>query len=190
MASFSAYRDETTEFADLVFPEVHYLERFVPFPNSHTVGYCLAARSWSWPCPALEETSSQFDLVAVNYRLPFHTFSFTVQNPWLNELAEHHPCAYKVLMNSRTAKEKGLRDGQAVWVESKVARLQRELKVTESVHPEVVAIAGAFGHWAQGMPVARGKGLPFNSLLPGGLEQLDTLSAGLDMCVKVKLYNL
>jgi hypothetical protein len=62
-------------------------------------------------------------------------------------------------------------------------------KPTEMVHPEVVAIAGAFGNWAKGMPVARGQGVHFNTLLPAGMDRVDKLCAGLDCCAKVKVYK-
>ena len=35
----------------------------------------------------------------------------------------------------------------------------------QSLLSQVVGIAGHFGHWASGMPIARGKGVNFNSLL-------------------------
>lgn len=76
-----------------------------------------------------------------------------------------------------------------VWVESEAGRVRGQLKVTEGIHPEVVAMASTFGHWAQGMPVARGKGVHFNSLLATKLERVDMVSGALDACVRVKVYR-
>ncbi len=329
MVSFSTYLTETTEFADIVFPDTHYLERLIPFPNSRTNGYTLGtgywywplqqpvvepingarswtevlldivhrlgigrdfyvmfnstlrlkgeykldpekehsweevvdswARSWfgpehglSWfkehglykkekktkdryprtfmtprlpiyfeqfkrageelkqvtdkldlawdisdyrplpdwlPCDAHEERRSEYDLFVINYKLPFHTFSITPENPWLNELAQHHPYAYKIMINTEVARRKGIGDGEIIWVESTEGKVKGQAKPTEMVHPEVVAIAGAFGNWAKGMPVARGQGVHFNTLLPAGLDQVDKLCAALDCCAKVKIYR-
>jgi hypothetical protein len=52
-----------------------------------------------------------------------------------------------------------------------------------------VGIAGHFGHWAPGMPIARGKGVNFNSLLPTDLNHIDKISTALDHCVEVKVYK-
>ncbi|MDP2726337.1 MAG: molybdopterin dinucleotide binding domain-containing protein, partial [Dehalococcoidia bacterium] len=113
------------------------------------------------PCPAYDENSDEYDLYAVNYKLPFHSFSVTAQNPLLNELAEHHPYAYKVLIPAKVAAERGIRDGDGVWVESPAGRLEGRAKVTECIHPQVVGLAGTFGGWAEGRPIARGKGMHF-----------------------------
>lgn len=141
------------------------------------------------PCLEFEQGEDEYDLYAVNYKLPFHTFSNTAQNPWLSELAEQHPFAYKLLINPTPAQKKGLKEGDAVWVESSAGRVKGKVKLTQGVHPEVVAMAGTFGHWAEGMPVALGKGLHFNSLLPSALERIDPVSAAIDSCVRVRVYK-
>ena len=138
-------------------------------------------------CSSLEEKSGQYDLIAVNYKLPFHTFSHTAGNPWLDDLSQHHPRAYKILLNLRTAKSKGIKESDTVLVESRAGRVKGEVELTEGLHPEVVAIAGTFGHWAAGMPVAKDKGVHFNKLLPCTLERIDKVSAALDACIRVRV---
>lgn len=142
------------------------------------------------PCRAFEELSREDGFYAVNYRLPFHAFTPTIQNPWLCELGEYHPYAYKILINAGAAGRMGIEDGDEIVVESIAGKVKGRAKVSEGVHPEVVAIAGAFGHWCQGMPVARGKGVHFNALLPSTPDSVDFLSATLDGCVKVKVYRV
>jgi molybdopterin-containing oxidoreductase family molybdopterin binding subunit len=139
------------------------------------------------PCPAYHDGAPPYDLYAVNYKLPFHSLSFTTQNPWLNELSERHPYAYKILLNTATAARKGIGDGDEIWVESTAGRVTGQAKVTECIHPEVVGIAGVFGSWARGKPVARGKGVHFNTLVPISLDRLDPISTGVDACVRVKV---
>lgn len=139
------------------------------------------------PCPAYEMKEQDYDLYAVNYKTPIHTFSFTAQNPWLDELAQHHPYAYKILINSEVAKRKEIKEDDFIWVESNYGRVKGRAKPTEGIHPEVVGIAGVFGHWAKGMPVARGKGAHFNSLLSAVPENIDMVAGSLDACVKVKV---
>ena len=139
------------------------------------------------PCPAYEDGKGAYDLYVVNFKIPFHSLSITTQNPWLNDLAEHNPYAYKILINADTAKGKGINDGEEIWVESEAGKVKGEAKLTECIHPQVVGIAGVFGSWAKGKPVAKGKGVHFNSLLPMSLERIDPVSTGVDSCIRVKV---
>jgi hypothetical protein len=61
-------------------------------------------------------------------------------------------------------------------------------RLTQGVHPAVIAMSGHGGHWAKGLPLASkpGKGINFNRLLKQDFEHMDTLSLNLDLCVKVK----
>ena len=139
------------------------------------------------PCAAYDDVSPPYDLFVVNFKLPFHSLSFTTQNPWLSDLAEHNPYAYKILINAETAKRKGVKDGDAIWVESAAGKVKGKAKLTECIHPEVVGIAGVFGSWAKGKPVAKGKGVHFNTLLPINMDRIDPISTGLDSCIRVKV---
>lgn len=141
------------------------------------------------PCYAYEEGPSQYDLYVVNFKIPIHFQTITAKNPWLNEVAEHHPYAYRILINSDTARKKGIKDGERIWVESVAGKVQGRAKVTECIHPEVVGISGGFGGWAKGRPIARGKGAHFNTLLPLREEQIDWISSAIDECVRVKVYR-
>ena len=141
------------------------------------------------PCPDFKDSPDPDELYAVNYKLTFHTFCNTPDNPWLDELSQHHSYAYKILINRQLARRKGISDGETVWVESSAGKVKGEARITDCVHPEVLGIAGTFGHWAKEMPIARDKGLHYNRLLDSRLDRLDTLSAALDTCVKVKVYK-
>ena len=139
------------------------------------------------PCPAYNDGTPSHDLFVVNFKIPFHSLSITTQNPWLNDLAEHNPYAYKILINTETGERKGIKDGDEIWVESVAGKVKGEAKLTECIHPEVVGIAGVFGSWAKGKPIAKGKGVHFNTLLPISLERIDPVSTGVDSCIRVKV---
>jgi molybdopterin-containing oxidoreductase family molybdopterin binding subunit len=145
-----------------------------------------AVPEWK-PCPAYEQNQPPYDLYVVNFKIPFHALSVTTENPWLGELSERNPYAYKILINTETAARKGVRDGDRIWVESEAGKVTGEAKVTECIHPEVVGIAGVFGSWAEGKPVAKGKGVHFNSLLPLNMSRIDPISSGVDSCIRVKV---
>jgi molybdopterin-containing oxidoreductase family molybdopterin binding subunit len=139
------------------------------------------------PCPAYEDGKPPYDLYVVNFKIPFHSLSITTQNPWLNDLAEHNPYAYKILINTETAERRKIKDGEQIWVESEAGKVKGEAKLTECIHPEVIGIAGVFGSWAKGKPVAKGKGVHFNTLLPLSRERIDPVSSGVDSCIRVKV---
>jgi len=97
--------------------------------------------------------------------------------------------AYSIVVNQAVGKAKGIQDGDTVWLESPVHKVQTTVRLSQCIHPEVVGVAGHFGHWSPGMPVAKGKGVNFNALLPNDLERIDLISTSLDHCVEVKIYK-
>ena len=141
------------------------------------------------PCPsyfALQK--GEYDLIAVNFKLPYSYGSYGSENPWINEICEHTD-AYSILVNSAVGRAKGIATGDSVWLESPVCKVRAKVKLTQCIHPEVVGIAGHFGHWSLGMPISRGKGVNFNGLLPTDLDRIDMISTALDHCVEVRLYK-
>jgi anaerobic selenocysteine-containing dehydrogenase len=141
------------------------------------------------PCPAYEAVQKGgYDLIAVHYKIPFVYGSFGNEAPWINEICEQTN-TYSVLVNEDVAKAKGIRDGDEVWLESPVRKVRAKAKLTQRIHPQVVGIAGHFGHWSPGMPIAQGKGVSFNSLLPNDLEHIDKISTALDHCVQVRIFK-
>lgn len=142
------------------------------------------------PCPSYEAVQSgDYDLIAVHYKLPYVYGSFGNENPLINEICERSGYAYNILMNGDVGKAKGICDGDEVWLESPVRKVRAKVKLTQCIHPQAVGIAGHFGHWSPGMPIARGKGVNFNSLLPTDLNHIDKISTALDHCVEVKVYK-
>jgi anaerobic selenocysteine-containing dehydrogenase len=53
-------------------------------------------------------------------------------------------------INWETAHRLGLKDGEEVWVESSFNKIKGRVKLSEGVHPEVVAMAWGQGHFAAG----------------------------------------
>ena len=130
----------------------------------------------------------EYDLIAVHFKFPFTYGNYGNENPWLDELCERTN-AYNILLNEAVGKAKGIRDGDTVWLESPVRKVQATVKLTQCIHPQAVGVGGHFGHSSPGMPVARGKGVNFNALLPTDLEHIDKISTALDHCVQVRIYK-
>jgi anaerobic selenocysteine-containing dehydrogenase len=143
------------------------------------------------PCRSHCCTEPEFDLYGFYYRDTIHANSFTMENPWLDEAAQLDPFSYTIAMNADVGKRKDLVDGQSVWVESeKGRRVKGRIKLTQAIHPEGLGIAACAGHWGDGMPVAKGKGVFFNELLEIDWDHCSPSNLNLDLCVKVKVSPL
>ena len=141
------------------------------------------------PCRA-QQAQIGFDLQAVRYQVPWHAALQACENPWLDEVSQSEPYSYLICLNPRTAAAKGIADGDPIWVESTSGRrAQGRARLSEGVHPEVVAIAGDGGHWARGMPVAQGQGVFFNALLGFDAEQMAPASPTIDGDARVRVYK-
>jgi len=141
------------------------------------------------PCQAFQ-SQPPFDLQAIHYQAPWHTFPQAYENPWLEEVCRSEPYSYFICMNSRTASDNGISDGDPIWVESTEGRrLKGRARLTEAIHPQVVAIAGNGGHWARGMPLAKDRGVFFSSLLTFDLRHIDLVSLTVDGDARVKVYK-
>ncbi|MBI2873961.1 MAG: molybdopterin-dependent oxidoreductase [Firmicutes bacterium] len=143
------------------------------------------------PCQPAADLKPECDLWVINYKMPYHTFSFSMENPWLSEITDYYPHHRGIIINAETAGKKGLADGDLVWLESTAGlRVKGRVCLRQGIHPEVVAVAGVQGQWGRGRPPhARGKGVHFNSLIDHNLKNVDYASGGLDSCVKVKVIK-
>jgi anaerobic selenocysteine-containing dehydrogenase len=150
----------------------------------------LAIPAWQ-PGPAQEsmKLSPEYDLYCLNYKTPLHTFSHTAENPWLNEFSEYNPYIYKIMINTETAKARGIKNGDVICVESKVGKVEGVAKVTECISPEAIAIAGTLGSWAKGKPIAKGKGVHHNALLPYAADRMGGVDCATDDKPEVKVYK-
>ncbi|MGD0237870.1 MAG: molybdopterin-dependent oxidoreductase [Syntrophorhabdales bacterium] len=146
--------------------------------------------SW-FPCAPHLVKDVQYDLYCFAYRDILHTSSSTAETPWLDEASDMNPYTYSITMNAGTAKQKGLKDGDVIEIESAYGNKTRgTLKTRKGQHPQTVAMVGTGGHWAKGQPVAKGKGTNFNLLMDAKLEECDPISLNLELCVKVKVNKL
>jgi anaerobic selenocysteine-containing dehydrogenase len=108
------------------------------------------------PFPLYQENDKKLNLNSGELILT--TFSKNVAAPynpnskWLSEMFHENP----LWMNQKTAERLGIREGEKVELHSKGMKAIVQVHLTQSVHPEVVAIARDLGHWAYGH-VAKGK---------------------------------
>jgi len=143
------------------------------------------------PCLSHHIDSPGYDFYAFYYRVPHHTFSFTVQNAWLHEVGEMDPWTNYVVINARSAARLGIRDGDLVRVESiDGGTTTGRARLSNAIHPEGLALAANSGHWAPGMPLARGVGASISQLRRLTLDRVDIPTNSLDLCIKVKVSKV
>jgi molybdopterin-containing oxidoreductase family molybdopterin binding subunit len=146
------------------------------------------------PCASHTEERPDFDLTAIYFRLPFESFTMTGDNGWLDEVSAIDTYANNININAATAAHKGIGDGDWIELESaangKVVR--GKARLTQCLHPSVIAMSGHGGHWAMGLPLASrpDRGVNFNRLLKQDFDHMDTLSLNLDLCVKVRVTKV
>ena len=66
--------------------------------------------------------------------------SMTQQNPYLDEMTQEDPNIYGIQMHSKTAEEKGIKDGDMVWMENPEGkRVKGWVSLSEGIEPHHVA---------------------------------------------------
>lgn len=86
------------------------------------------------------------EVILSTFKLNVHKQSRTAAVKWLAEIAHSNPA----WMNPQTASKIGVRTGDLVRIETRVGHLVTKAYVTEGIHPKVVSIPTAFGHWEYG----------------------------------------
>jgi len=139
------------------------------------------------PCPP-HKVVDGFDLICYSYRDVLHTGSHTMEQPWLDEASRMNPYTYNITMNTSTARSLGIKDGDIVAVESATGRkVQGPTKLMQGHHPQLVGIAACSGHWAKGMPIARGKGTNYDRLMEIDIDHVDPVSLNIETATRVRV---
>ena len=133
---------------------------------------------------------SDFDLVGISIRDVLHTQRFSTENPWVDELSQTDPYTYNIVMHQEAGRERGIVDGDTVCLENFWGdKITGCVKLSRFVHRQAVAVVG-LGGWAKGRPIARGRGINFNELLPADHRHIDPICGAFEICVKVKAYKV
>ncbi|MFC1910537.1 molybdopterin-dependent oxidoreductase [Chloroflexota bacterium] len=134
----------------------------------------------------------EYDMWISNWKTPFmpHGTGDTQQNAWLAELREADPYEMYVWINSAMAKNKGFKDEDMVWIESRWGKTRGKLKLTELIHPEVLGVPACYGASTIMMSPDSKKGTYYNILLTGKEDTgMDPISGSVTVSPKVKIYK-
>jgi len=102
-----------------------------------------------------------------------------------------NPYTYNITMNVETGREKGIKDGDGIEVETYQGRKAKgTVKLMEGQHPQTIGIAATSGHYAKGQPIALGKGTNFDTLLPMDFEHMDPICGNIETAVRVRVSKL
>jgi anaerobic selenocysteine-containing dehydrogenase len=74
-------------------------------------------------------------------RTPYFYHSTLHNIPWLRSMQQDPQC----FVNTRTARETGIRDGDWVWIETPHGRAKARASLTEGIHPNVVSAQHGWG---------------------------------------------
>ncbi len=87
-------------------------------------------------------SSSPGELTLIGYRPNVHFGDYSANCWWLSEIDHDNA----LLINPVTAQQRGIKQGQQVKVISSVSTIQVKVRITQGIHPQVVALANGFGH--------------------------------------------
>lgn len=144
----------------------------------------------TWRAPTMEGSPPEYDLYLISFKKIEFKQSRASQIPLLAELAPRQ-C---LEINPKTARARGINDGDEVWVESHNAvtgetrRVRAKVSDRESIRPDTVAMPHHFGEIAR-HPWAEGQGPTPNTLFFTG-EGYVANTADQSFHVKVKVSRV
>ncbi|HLP42472.1 MAG TPA: molybdopterin dinucleotide binding domain-containing protein, partial [Fibrobacteria bacterium] len=129
-------------------------QNFVGFPTGNRL---INVRVNEWaeygfnPMPTFKripghDRLKEDEMILTTFKINVHKQSRTAAVKWLAEIYHANPA----WMNPETAAKMQVKTGDLVRVESPVGHLVTKALVTEGIHPKVIAISTACGHWAYG----------------------------------------
>jgi thiosulfate reductase/polysulfide reductase chain A len=95
---------------------------------------------WHWNKDGTSKLKDD-ELVLTTFKWNVHVQSRTSNVKWLTEIVHSNPA----WINTETAQKLGIKDGDLIRVISPVGYLVTKAKVTEGIHPKVVAISNTLG---------------------------------------------
>jgi anaerobic selenocysteine-containing dehydrogenase len=139
----------------------------------------------------VHEVPEQFDMYAITFKDIQINFSESLTNPWINDITFNDPVHNAVLINSKTARAKGLEHGDLVEMESPYGGvIYGRLGLSEEIHPDTIGISNALSRLKTKHSIARHGGGRFNDLLPTDLRNTDAVSGQAETVARVKLTKV
>jgi phenylacetyl-CoA:acceptor oxidoreductase len=123
---------------------------------------------------------AEFPFWALTSRSMQYSWGSNAGIPMINEVAKNIAGHRGVIMNRGRAREMGIRDGDAVIIESATGVTRGQAVLREGIRPDTLLMIGQFEHWAT--PYAKDLKLPsLNSLTSIALSLTDSTGSSADL---------
>ena len=132
-----------------------------------------------WEEPVRNEPGTFYLLTG---KVAQHTQFATHNNRLLHERVPTNP----LWIHPQPAAERGIRDGDEVWVESPAGRVKTVAHVTEKIRSDCVYMTPGFGHVSKGLTIAYGQGASDSDLHLTFTDPVSGSQALSQTCVTVK----
>lgn len=131
------------------------------------------------PCFSYAAKNNEYDLFAVNFKVPMMAHGVGRFNPLVQNLIEYHDLD-SVLMHPKTAAKKGINEGDEIWIETaKGRKVKAVVRLSERTHPEVLGT----------VQFSLQRGADFNALASLDKDTIDFLTSAVDSCLLIKVYK-
>lgn len=138
--------------------------------------------------------------VLVPFKTNVHTADRTANSLLLSEILHNNP----LWINAGIAREYGLQDDDKVEISSKLGRIETKVRITQGIHPNVVAIATNCGHWQFGHIAQaksfesnnaktshvwwedEGNGIHINKIIPASIDVIGGGQGWMDTVVEIR----
>lgn len=139
------------------------------------------------PCPAHEEKDPEYDLYLHNGKVPLSTHTISTDNAWMNEILSANKMDMNIVINRATGTKKGIKDGDRIIVESKTGCVEGIVRLSEAIHPQVVASFAQAGHWARDAVNNGTRRQHMNSLIALDWNMIGMVTGQMDTCARLKI---
>lgn len=154
---------------------------------------------WEWndyqavPTAVLDpihQEPAEFDMYAITFKDVQLNFGENLSIPWISEIVYKDPVHMGVLINTGTARKKGIGEGDLIKITSPYGTIMGLARLTQGVHLETIAISNSLTRWIGYHAVVKRGGGHFNKLLPANLKNTDACSGQMESVAKVKIEVL
>lgn len=124
----------------------------------------LPTKDHAFPTPHREATG--YPLYLITHKLMFRNQSaFTANNVILNQALGPDAATNYVQLNTVTARQLGIKSGDAVTIETRIGKVGGTAQVVEGIRPDTIAVSYHYGTFSPGLSPAARKGTWINQVL-------------------------
>jgi anaerobic selenocysteine-containing dehydrogenase len=131
-----------------------YKIAYSPLPN----------KDHAFPTPHREATDFPFYLIT-HKRMYRNQSGFTANNAILNQALGPDAATNYVQVNKVTAEKLGIKDGDAVTIETRVGKVKGTAQVVQGIRPDTIAVSYHYGTFSPGLSPAARNGTWINQVL-------------------------